>query len=94
MEIIVIFNRFNRCIQLLKIKITGNQTISDVQYQKIFNRLNANGTFKKIDIIMSNKIDNRFIRSRKLLQILDITHSPDREVCLVYILKSYGQHFY
>ena len=75
----MIFNRFNRCIQLLNIKI---------------NRLNANGTFKKIDIIMSNKIDNRFIRSRKLLQILDTTHSPDREVCLVYILKSYGQHFY
>lgn len=90
----MIFNRFNRCIQLLKIKITGNQTISDVQYKKIFNRLNANGTFKKIDIIMSNKIGNRFIRSRKLLQILDTTHSPDREVCLVYILKSYGQHFY
>ena len=90
----MIFNRFNRCIQLLKIKITGNQTISDVQYKKIFNRLNANGTFKKIDIIMSNKIYNRFIRSRKLLQILDTTHSPDREVCLVYILKSYGQHFY
>ena len=78
----------------MKVKITGNQTISDVQYKKIFNQLNANGTLKKIDIIMSNKIDNRFIRSRKLLQILDTTNSPDREVCLVYILKSYGQHFY
>ena len=43
---------------------------------------------------MSSPIDDRIIRARKLLEILDTNRGIDREMCLVYILKSYGDYFY
>lgn len=69
-------------------------SISQTQYTKLYNKLNENGTFRKIDNIMSSPIDDRIIRARKLLDILDTYRGIDREICLVYILKSYGNYFY
>ena len=84
--------------KFLRINKTRNKhqkaSISQTQYTKLYNKLNKNGTFRKIDNIMSSPIDDRIIRARKLLEILDTNRGIDREMCLVYILKSNGDYIY
>ena len=88
------FPKLLRPFRLFKMSYIKYSVISNEEYEKIYKKLNTDGTFKKIDKIMSNEIDDRIIRAQKLLHILDRTTKHNREICLVYILKSYGNHFY
>lgn len=90
----MIFKILSQRIKLSIFPSTKYINISSEDYNKLYRKLCINGTFKMIDTVMSNETYDRIIRAQKLLQILDHTPKRNREICLIYILKSYGNHFY